>query len=47
MLEQEPLVDEQRCALFKSVFRDRLDDWADAAWPRFNGGRCSGQRLTR
>lgn len=47
MLEQEPLVDAQRCDLFRSVFRDRSDDWADAAWPRFNGGRCSGQRLTR
>lgn len=44
MLEQEPLSAAQRCQLFRSMFRERVDAWADAAWTRFNGGRCTGPR---
>ena len=45
MMEAEPLPVDARCALFRATFRNRRDDWADAAWGRFAGGGCAGERV--
>lgn len=45
LMEQEALPDDDRCALFRATFRNRGDEWAEAAWQRFNAGQCRGDRL--
>lgn len=45
LIDGEPLAVDQRCSLFKATFRNRVDEWADAAWRRFAGGACVGQRV--
>jgi hypothetical protein len=44
-MERETLGANERCELFRATFRNRGDDWADAAWRRFAGGTCRGQRV--
>ncbi len=41
-MAQEPISDDERCALFRNTFRWDDDAWADAAWKTYNGGRCAG-----
>lgn len=44
-IERESLSLDDRCALFRATFRNRVDEWADGAWRRFAGGACVGQRV--
>ena len=40
-MAQEPISDDERCALFRTTFRWDDDGWAEAAWKTYNGGRCA------
>lgn len=46
-MQAENLRTEQRCALFRATFRNRRDEWADAAWRRYAESGCRGERVTR
>lgn len=46
LIEHETPATAERCAVFRATFRNRDDEWADAAWRRLRAtAQCSGERL--